>query len=320
MAEKYYNPEQKQRYIDSIDKLGDSLITLQGRYKKLFTNSMEEEEEKEKDLSDFSEKELLDLYACLGIGQPHVLRQVHFDVMNYIKWANIEHWKNIDLKMSDVMQHCSYVKFKNNILTREFLYKALSYAITSEYYTPIKVVIVFAMFEGIGAKDGMEFFKLCKDDLKKEDDKYYAYLCTGRKLEISQELFNLCLECCDATKFAVKNGLSAKPIYYYYEPTNNVYKKRQANSTVETTERTLYIDTSMAIRKACDALNIRRTTGKKLFASGFYEILKRDRPDLLADRRIEGKDAEFIAEISKRYDMTYRVTRTLITDYVDVFG
>ena len=187
MAE-MYNGEIKLRYIEYKT---DSTIMAEGSLERLFSKTERFETELGKDVSNFTYYEIVNMYKTWNESSFDTLQVNNSSLSLYTQWC-LEQNLVIDAQNhfleinKDVFLSCiNGIVNDKKIVTRE---QVLKWA--RQLNNPSDGFIFLALFEGIKGEQYVELTSLKPSDF--HDGK--VTLCTGRIIEISQELYNFAIE------------------------------------------------------------------------------------------------------------------------------
>ena len=183
-----YNAELKQRFIEERTA---EVIVSNGYFKLWFNKTASFEEVYDKDLSNFTYYEIVDMYKNFNVNSVGVLQVLNSHLSAYTQWClqqnlvvdSQNHFLEVKL---DAFKECiNSVIAKKKVVSRE---QVLDWAM--QLRNPSDSFIFLAIFEGIRGKlyDELAFLKI--SDF--HDGK--VKLSSGREIEVSNELYNLALE------------------------------------------------------------------------------------------------------------------------------
>lgn len=183
-----YNTELKQRYIDKREK---EVVLPNGYLQLWFSRIAVFENENNKDVSNFSYYEILDMYKTFNLNSVEMLQVLNSILSSYTQWCLQQNL------VVDSQNH--FLEFKKNIfeecvntiiIQKKVVSRKQVLEWVNEMKNPVDGFIFLALFEGIRGKLYNELLALKISDFY--DGK--AKLCTGREIEISNELYNIALE------------------------------------------------------------------------------------------------------------------------------
>lgn len=193
-----YNSNLKQRYFDESESRN---LTL-SQYKVQFERIASEEELLNKDMCEFTTKEILDYYKKMCTSSFDFLNCINSQFKLYAAWCqtqgllsdNQNHYDEInrELLMSCINYGLSIAK----IVTREQLLQ-----IIKEFKNPSDKFICLALYEGLFGKEFTELADLYLSDF----DGNMVTLSTGRVLEVSDELIKYAAEAANTYEYIPYN-------------------------------------------------------------------------------------------------------------------
>lgn len=207
--EKFYNPELKERYLNTIQNDSTRYITMFP-----FMKAKRTEEELGKDVYQMNEKELELVMREQGSSSVDAayVNAVRFE--QYINWAYQEELLESNLNPITNLPNkrewaANFVaKYRQTVFTRKELMDMINALVND-----IDKAVLLALFEGIVGKGYAELLNLKEKDLKEvEDDKYTATLEDAdgsmRTINISKDLYDILLAANKQTEYINKNGQS----------------------------------------------------------------------------------------------------------------
>ncbi len=197
-----YNPEIKERFLLEYNGSDESRRTI---YYSLKVAARSEKQQK-KDLFEMTSDEIEEVFYTVKRTTEESVRAFISHIMSYINWATYAGYRNSNLPLFtgdsiSSMAHKYVCKTFSDYYTQEQLMKVYAHLINKQ-----DVMILQCMFEGIRGKGTTEIFNLKKQDLYKENGKYYANLYDTAKgeerlgHEISEYLYELMLDVDQLTK------------------------------------------------------------------------------------------------------------------------
>lgn len=214
----YYQGDNKQSYIIEAQTRNPDLKRILA-YEFMMLKSYEEE--LEKDVSNFTVKEILDYYKSLFSHSVNTLTSLNGRLRAYAEWClkhnlikdNQNHFDEINL---DLLDQCVNQGFYNQgIVSR------------SELLTQIKVFknycdkfLVLGIFEGLQGKGLCDFWDISMEDFKGN----IVTLKTKRKLEVSDELIKVAEKSTEEDTFFSVSGSGETQNYYFKEGDNRIIK------------------------------------------------------------------------------------------------
>lgn len=285
-----FNEETKQRFIAERN----AEVVLPKNYLEIqFSKAEDTERELDKDLCNFNLYEIKEYYKLLGTSSVGVLKVLNSQFSLYTQWCinhglvkdNQNHFNEMTEANFDDCINKALMDEK--ILTRETIMSWVA-----ECINPSEKYILLALFEGICGKQYCEITKLRPEDI----DGNTVTLCTGRKVEISNELKYI-IEDCIEEKFHYGTKDKKIPLV-----DNGFVLKAQSNARESASDynrqRTAYI-ALRRIFKAFDKTNVIKASD--VYYSGMIHDIK------TLSKQLGIKDTELIKsekflEIAKKFD------------------
>lgn len=183
-----YNEEVKKRYITEKES---TTCTPKDYLARQFNKTEEFETRLDKDLSNFTVYEIIDLYKTLNFASIGSLTVLNSHFALYTDWCLrqniVPDCQNHFIEITpDTLHNCvNTIALKKSIITRETLYGWLN-----ELDNPSDAFVMLALFEGIKGKEFCEIVNLKMSDFSGNTVK----LCTGRELTVSNKLVELAKE------------------------------------------------------------------------------------------------------------------------------
>ena len=180
-----YNENIKSRYIEYKT---DLTILSNGYLERLFGRTEKFESELDKDISNFTYYEILNMYKTWNETSYEVLQVCNSNLSMYTQWCLDQHLvvdsQNHFLEFNkEIFMDCTNILVnQKRMVTRE---QVLQWA--NQFDNPSDGFILLALFEGIKGENYNELTQLKLSDF--HDGK--VTLCTGREIEVSKELYNL---------------------------------------------------------------------------------------------------------------------------------
>lgn len=178
-----FNSEYKKAFIQEKSEVTFPYNFLQ----RTFENAAPFEEKWERDLSNWNSKEIIEFYKYLGSSSTKVLENINGVFKDYTQYCLsrhiVEDMQNhyLEFRYDELSKYTNKL-YKNDIYTREeVLY------IVNRLKNPCDSFIILALFEGIKGNSLNEIINAKLSDINGN----IITLCTGRELEISDELVDL---------------------------------------------------------------------------------------------------------------------------------
>ena len=285
----YYNNDFKCQYIYDGEKRNDNMEANIGL---LFRRIKGWEEEKEKDLYDWSVEEIIEYYKWLSTPSLESLMIMNNQYKLYAAYAlvrgmiadNQNHYDEIDIETLNTCVNYGFIN--RRIISRE---KLLDILVSSDVENISDRVIALAIFEGIGGKNMEELTSLEPTDINKKTRE--VKLISGRKLKISEQLMMWCFE--SAEEYDYYNSMS-KIMNKSYLSSDTRVIKRLSNSTVDTV-----LQRHKTVNRRLD--HLKDLTGCGAFAIG--ALRESGRLEMIQTLRSQGLS---LADALKNKDMIYR--------------
>lgn len=201
-----YNKDIKERYItekESNTSLPEGYLTKQ------FSKSESFEKLMGKDLCNFTKHEILNMYKTFNTSSLESLTVVNSHFSLYTQWCLYQNLVDdcqnhfAEIQKDNLMSCVNILGIKKSIITRETLLEWIN-----KMPNPADAFILIALFEGIKGKEFCELVNLKMSDFNGNKVK----LCTGRELEVSDELVNIAMESNDTYKYYAITGKGNKVI------------------------------------------------------------------------------------------------------------
>ena len=184
-----YNEEQKERYLKEDPSA-----------RNIFEKTEYYEMVKKRDLYDFSVSEILEFYGMMFTSSLDRLQQINITLKRYGRWAlsnvMIEDGQNHFEEITIGMLNTCLDKKGCKLITRKQLLN-----ITAQMQNALDIYTFMALFEGIKGPEFIEITSLTKKDIDTKHHK--AKLCTGRVVDVSQELIDIAFECIDTDVYHI---------------------------------------------------------------------------------------------------------------------
>lgn len=262
-----YNEEIKLRYLEESRDRNTALDILGTR---MFKQIAYYEEELQKDCCCFTVNEIIIYYQRKCSTSVDSLNTLNSLFKGYTNWClarnmiedNQNHYNEINL---DILNNClNYGMVNDKIITR----KDLLFLIQNFMNASDKALLL-AIFEGICGDNMSELVNLKCEDIKTKNGKHVVKLFSGRKLEISEELYNYCRESQDCYVHYAENTHS---IYQKnYNPSDKgVFKIIDAKRVQSINRKSLY-NKLVRVKKI---MNLNYLTTYTLLESGRIEMIR----------------------------------------------
>ena len=298
-----YNNELKQRYIKY--KLNEN-INFELIAARVFKKSEPKEMRLQKDVSEFTISEIIDLYKSMCSTSLESLNVMTSAYKGYTDWCieqgyvsdNQNHFKEMTIEL---ISNClNYAVMNSSIFTREEVLH-----IADELPNDSDAALILCLFEGICGKEMSELVNLKPTDFNQDGT---VSLCTERTIKVSSKLADLCLVSSNIYEFTSYNkSVNMK----YSEDCPNVFKPDARRKAVAINRKGLY----NKLMKIKEFVSIPTLTTNMLMESGrislINEMLEKD-PNLTVTTIL---DRNLTNDI---YGDVY-CTKTYISKYGDRF-
>lgn len=204
-----YNSENKSRYIEEKES---SVILTDGFLGRVFRKTSEFEEERGKDVCDWSRPEILEYYKCIGTASMDSLYTLNSTLSLYTEWCianNLSetNQNNFTNMTNDELFPCVDLKKKHEgIITREELLDMIGYLKNES-----DRFIILALFEGIQG----DYFTEILDAKTTDIHNGVIKLVSGRELPISKELEKIAYAAANANKYFCIGGMQEKVVDFH---------------------------------------------------------------------------------------------------------
>ena len=296
----YYNPEIKQKFIDSQkDTMKNNIISI-------FRGSKDFEERMKKDLNVFTVKELEDYYKYLNKSSVKGIMVVHNAIRRYIRWCSNNGITDSydpaieDIKEMSLGQYCNNVALQNVIIDRETIIDWTEKLRTGyEYYNPRDSFLLLAPFEGICGYRMAELTGIKKNQIYTKENKYYADL-PNRTIQISRELYNIAQEAIRETQYC--RGINKYGTLSMSKLMSNDYVVRLTES--KNSKNFGYNNVIKQVKDVLDMLDASYITIKHIVNSGKIHMIKQksEEHDMSVKNYIWSQ--YFIDEVCYQFDMS----------------
>ena len=256
-----YNEELKQEYINYKLNENRNFTLISTR---IFKKSENKENILNKDISNFTITEIIDLYKSFCSTSYESLNVITSAYKGYTDWCieqgyvedNQNHFKELT---TDLINNCINYAVKNSsIFTREEIYH-----IVDDLRNSSDAALVLCLFEGICGKEMCELVNLKPTDFNQDGT---VSLCTGRKIKVSAKLKSLCIDSSEEYIY-ISNVTPMK----LAEDCPNVFKPDARTPRNEINRKGLY----NKLAKIKQYLSIPTLTNNMLLESGRIEMINR---------------------------------------------
>lgn len=287
-----FNEERKMRFIEERK---DEAVLPAGYLENQFNKVKDMETELNKDLCNFTAYEIKEYYKMLGIASIQSLTVMNSQFSLYTNWClqhnlvkdNQNHFLEITYDMLNDCINKALLDMK--VVTRQTIISWIN-----KLENPQDKFIILALFEGIKGKEKCELAKLRPEDISGN----IATLCTGRKIEISDELVGIIKDCINTDEYYSKSGKTYKFIDTGYI-IKDIFNAKEEVDSYQLGRRIYY--SIRRTMKMLDKTNI--ITATSIVESGKLDMIKR-RSDELGINVKEYIYSDYIKEVEEKYDCT----------------
>ena len=259
-----YNSKIKNRYIEYKEA---TIVISDNHLSRLFTKTYPFELEKNKDVCNFSAKEIENMYKTWNVSSLESLFVYNSNLSLYTQWCQEEglvedgmnHYAEFD-KMS-IKNLINKSLFNMRIVTRE---DVLNWCKSLD--NPVDAFVILGMFEGIYGAKYSDFYTLTLDDISgniltiaNENNKRFPI----RKIEISDELVMYANLSASILKYGWNIENNAKAVDLEDDPKRIVKKSSRKNSS-DNLHKTLY----GRLKKCFEYLDIKHMRPAQINESG----------------------------------------------------
>ena len=215
-----YNETLKKRYLETRNEGNPITHILTHPFEK----SAATEEKLGKDLCNFNEEEIMNLYKHYNSRSWDTLRVLNSIYAMYTQYTIekgfsndcINHYNNISTE--ELLVQCvNKNNFRKGIITRDQLRK-----IASEMINPYEAFMVYALFEGIRGKECSDLYSLTMDNFNGD----YVNLPSGKRFKVTKELLKYAKEASEETLYYVhsENGYGGTKPFKHGD--NKIFKDK----------------------------------------------------------------------------------------------
>lgn len=224
-----YNEEQKERFIKSRE---DYVIIQDNFYINIFNRIEKYEENLGRDLSNFSFFEIEAYYKLRNSSSRYALATMNSVFANYTTWClnqglvtdGQNHY--LEFHAKDFDKYLNPILLDKRIITRDDLIDMLL-----DIPNPRDQFLILGIFEGLKGKSFMDIATAKMENVSEEGGQYYISLKSGRKIEMSKDLYYLAQESREEKKYYSLSGKQKKVVPIIDDGT---IMKRNGNSVLET--------------------------------------------------------------------------------------
>ena len=307
-----YNEEKKTIYIEQRN---NEIVIAKGYLHSIFGRTAPFEVKLNKDISEFTAYEIIDMYKILNNPSLDSLIAINSVLSLYTQYCigkgevedNQNHFLEITTDMMNgcvnkAVQRLRYVNF-NQI--KDWC---------KELPNVCDQFVLMGLFCGIKGKDFCELLNATLSDFITETE---FVTCTGRKIQVPVELYNIAIEASEEEYYIAMTGNGLKQMPYksddthivksypnVQEGTNDFYKGRRMYNKI------LRIFDNLGIKDYMKASSV--------VESGMLEFIRVEKEKRGCDMEDLLKDAEFCKVVKQQYDKTI-VPSTFVRKYGDLF-
>lgn len=305
MEEKYYNHEQKQRWIESINL--DQYPA--GYWERVFLVYKPFEEELKKDVCNFNKVEIKNMYLDLNYMSFETLMVANYSLSKYTMWAlqnamvddGINHYADFD---AEELVDCTNMRqIKNAIVTLDDIIIGLNKL--DNYQDQF---ILLALFEGIRGKQCEDLCELRLSDISNGK----AHLKSGKTISISSKLYHLAVDTNNTYQYTFTDGR------VYDMVGDRILKITIKNSKIELgvkTPRSIYT----SVIRTIETLGWSdRVTMNSIYNSGIIHMINK----LAEQNHCSGEQVlyrkELLQQVQKQYDFNELLRKRFCLKYKDL--
>lgn len=224
-----YNEKQKERFIKSRE---DYVIIQDNFYINIFNKIEKYENKLGRDLSNFSFFEIETYYKLRNTSSKYALATANSVYANYTTWCLNQGFVTdgqnhyLEFHAKDFDKYLNPVLLDKRVVTRNEILDMIM-----DIPNPRDQFLILGIFEGLRGKNFMDISTAKMENISEEGGRYYIYLKSERKIEISKELYYLAKDSRDAEKYYSLSGQQKKVIPMVDDGT---IMKRCGNSVLET--------------------------------------------------------------------------------------
>lgn len=262
----FYNQKRKDKYLE------DNPVNQRSALKRIFLASYDQEKLLKKDLCDFNRNELLKLYSFMNVSSVNVLYNLHQLTKRYMNDVDPQnkqkHYEETEgITREFLLRYCNKVAHKYRILTREEVIDIIENPV---FMNTMDQFVLLALFEGIRGAACCEILNLKSQDVKMENGKCIANLCTGRSVEISSKLYNIIMNTIEADTYIVSRKGNIMELEL--EKTDYIFRKVLVNN-VNGEVKSKSVQTRL--RKLLTSIGLNKQVSiKSIFDSGLIAYTK----------------------------------------------
>jgi hypothetical protein len=303
---KIYNPEIKERFLNTIDLSKYP----PGWWNRVFEKAKTYEEYLGKDLHSFTTSEILEFYRLFEIKTLSPLIVYNTNLIKYGQWAYMEHlivdgqnhYEEINNEM--LLQCTSKLRLQKSLLVNgmfdEFMSKVFNY---QDKY------ILQSLYEGIKGKEYTEITSLKLSDI---DSNGIAHLCTGRNIEVSDKFIDICEKADSQRTYMQLNGMGRE---YKLLSSIYIFKQKDQGRNAKLSRIGVYKN----IRRIIYYIDAHydSVTSKSIKDSGFIDHLneRADKYNISVEQLLD--NPSLCEDLINKYDFNIMVRKRFCMEYSD---
>jgi len=196
---RFYDEELKNRYIEYKEEV---TILPEGFAKRIFDSANEFENNLRKDVSCFTFYEILDMYKTWNETSLSVLSSKNSFLCNYAQWClqqnlipdSQNHFEEVN---TEILRGCLNIALKD----KQIMNRGEVIDLARSLNNPCDGFLVLGLFEGICGIAFSEFYDIKIGDFSIENNDIFISLNSGRKIHISNDLYNMALNAEQETRY-----------------------------------------------------------------------------------------------------------------------
>ena len=295
----FYNKEQKNRFLETIDKKQYSEL----HWERLFEKTGEREQHYKKDLCNFTKQQAIEVLKWFGSSSYKTLNVLKLDLEKYVGWClintlvvdNQNHFSELDDKVINSCVDSS--KMKQMIIPKD---KFITFINSLDNY--IDKYIYMALYEGISGLQLIDLLNIKMEDI--DESNMTISLSSGKVIPVSKQFINIC-KLADKEEFRVtKDGRKC-----YLESSSTIYKRRP-----NTTEDSHRVIQRLIRTSTIDGYSL---TTKSIMNSGLINMIN----ELAKENNCNGEDViyneDLFKEIHNKYNLDPYLRKRFVLEYSD---
>lgn len=277
-----YNEELKQKFIDT------QVDSMKNMVKSIFIASEKLENEKDKDIAEFTIDEIFDMFNQIGSKTYRSLYLKKTYLANYVDFYQENRHIDIENNYRNITVNDLIEFTKINLPNRKCLLRSDILSIIDRLPNAIDQFFILALYEGIRGDKYIDLLSLKMSDIDKET--LTANLASGKKIKISKELY----ECARMAAAQVEYI----PIKNVFEPPKRAIRLENVPEILRVRNNTA---TSSKDKTASDLQKKADRVSKKMYQIKTYLDCK----DLSISRIFLSGFATKLMSIQTYYGLTY---------------